>query len=108
MHEVRNEEELLCLLQSSFQTALRGIIGVDGRDGVGKTTLANAVATATGGSVISLDHFIIKNQGNYVSTLQKTDLRAALGVQQRPVIVAGVCLLATLDRVYDKFMGEKN
>lgn len=102
MHEVRNEEELLCLLQSSFQTALRGIIGVDGKDGVGKTTLANTVATATGGSVISLDRFIIENQGNYVSSLKKTDLRDSLRAQQRRVIVEGVCLLAALNTVSTK------
>jgi hypothetical protein len=97
MDEVKNEKTLLCLVQSAFHA--RGIIGVDGRDEVGKTTLANTLATATRGSILSLDDFIVKNQGNYVSALQKTELKTALGIQQRPVIVEGVCLLAALATV---------
>lgn len=102
MHEVPNEEVLLSLLQSAFQTALRGIIGIDGRDGVGKTTLAHALATATGGTVVSLDNFLRKTEEDYVSQLTQTDLRVALSVHQRPIIIEGVCLLAALESVREK------
>ena len=97
MHEARAVSEVGRLLSSAYGGA--GVIGIDGTDGVGKTTLANELGRAIGVPIVSLDDFIVKNQGSYVPHLQISDLREALASAGRPVIVDGVCLLAALERL---------
>ena len=97
MHETRKITDITSLLESSYPDALSGVVGIDGTDGVGKTTLANAIRQVVGGSVVSLDDFILKNQGSYVSYLRHGDLKAVFAAHDRPIIVEGVCLLAALD-----------
>lgn len=99
MHETASPEALAGLLQSSYPAALSGVIGIDGIDGVGKTPLARGLQKAIGGTVISLDDFIEKNQGGYVRFLKLSELGHALAGSERPVIVEGVCLLAVLEQM---------
>jgi hypothetical protein len=112
MHEARTASEVAGLLSAAYGGA--AVIGIDGTDGVGKTTLANELGEVIGVPVVSLDDFVAKNQGSYVPHLQISDLRETLASAGRPVIVDGVCLLAALERlslqadviVYVKRMAE--
>ena len=99
MHETRSPDELAELLRKSYAHTLSGTIAIDGRDGVGKTTLAVALQAAVGGTVISLDDFVLENCGGYVPHLKIAELKAALERSRRPCIVDGVCILAALERV---------
>ena len=99
MHESRSSDELSELLRKSYAHTLSGTIAIDGRDGVGKTTLAVALQAALGGIVISLDDFVLENCGGYVPHLKIAGLKATLERSSRPCIVDGVCTLAALDRV---------
>lgn len=95
MHEATTTDQIVSLLRCRC-AALSGVIGIDGTDGVGKTTLATRIQGTTGGTVVSLDDFVLKNRGGYVPNLQLADFRAALAAHERPVIVEGVYLLAAL------------
>lgn len=99
MHQTRRPEEVAHLLRSSYAGALAGTIAIDGNDGVGKTTLALALQTAVGGTVISIDEFVVENRGGYVPYLQSSEFKAALDQGPRPAIVEGVCILAALECV---------
>jgi hypothetical protein len=98
-HEARGPNEIAELLRRSYPAALRGIIAIDGTDGVGKTTLAVALQAALGGAVVSLDEFVPENSGGYVPHLRTGELKIALETHRRPCIVDGVCVLAVLKRV---------
>jgi hypothetical protein len=95
MHEVNTVRELVELLSSSYATAV--LIGIDGTDGAGKTTLAKELGQSMGATVVSLDDFVPKDSGSYVPHLRTDDLRETLCSAGRPVIVEGVCLLAALE-----------
>lgn len=99
MHEADNPDELAEQLHQSFPQTLTGIIAIDGYDGVGKTTLATALQARVGGTVVSLDDLIMKNQGGYVPYLKTAELKAALKTAPRPCIVEGVCVLGVFERI---------
>ncbi len=99
MHEADNIDELAELLHQSFPQTLTGIIAIDGYDGVGKTTIATALQARVGGTVVSLDDFVMVNQGGYIPYLKTAELKAALKTAPRPYIVEGVCVLGALERV---------
>lgn len=99
MHQTRRPEEVAHLLRSWYAGALAGTIAIDGNDGVGKTTLALALQTAIGGTVVSIDEFVVENRGGYVPYLRSSEIKAALDQGMRPAIVEGVCVLAALECV---------
>ncbi len=99
MDEARSIDEVAALLHGRYIDALPGIIAIDGTDGVGKTTLALGLQATIGGTVVSLDDFVLKNRGGYVPYLKTAELKAALESRTRPCIVEGVCVLAALERV---------
>lgn len=69
-------------------------IGIDGKDGVGKTKLASELSRYIGIKVISLDDYIEKNQDRYVSALKLNKLSMAFKNVQGIIAIEGVCLLA--------------
>ena len=73
-----------------------GIIGIDGWTGVGKTTLAAALATALDGSSYDLDRALTHDQRRYVSALRLPEISEALAHSPRPLFVSGICLLEVL------------
>jgi hypothetical protein len=98
MHEVSAVDELAELLRRQFPSSLTGTIAMDGADGVGKTTLAVALRRLVGGTIISVDDYVAKNQGTYVPSLRALELRAALEGASAPRIVEGVCLVNAMEK----------
>lgn len=76
------------------------IIGVDGDQGGGKTTLASELRACLGGEVISLDDFLLGNGAAYLAQVDQQSLRARVNsASQRPLIFEGVLLLQVLDMI---------
>ena len=73
-------------------------IGIDGIDGVGKTTLANVLSQQLGYPAIHLDSNLEKNQGGFIDHLDYAGLKSAMEQNER-LIVEGVCLMEVLQRV---------
>jgi hypothetical protein len=99
MCEFRSEEELVEAIKSENNIRAGFVLGIDGKDGTGKTTLAKHLAESIGASVISLDEFIEKNKDAYVSVLRVPHLKRAIAEVSGPVIIEGVCLLDALKRM---------
>ena len=72
-------------------------IGVDGSDGVGKTTLAQAIAGILRYQIFSLDDYLDKQQGAFVPNIHFDKLASDLA-QAQCFVVEGVCLLEVLAR----------
>lgn len=73
-------------------------IGVDGSDGVGKTTLSKTIATRMEFPVLSLDDYLVPKQGGFLEFLQYDRLRDAISTAPC-LVIEGVCLLQALERV---------
>jgi len=99
MHETRNPDEVAQLIRASYAPALSGTIAIDGRDGAGKTSLAIVLQNRLGGTLVSLDDYLVENRGGYVPNLKTGELKATLATAIRPIIIEGVCILAALERV---------
>jgi hypothetical protein len=99
MHEITSADELAAILQRDFASDLQGVIAIDGRDDVGKSTLAADLCERIGGAVISVDDYIEEAQGVYLPALRVSDLRSALVEVAPPRIVEGVCLRDVLQAI---------
>ncbi|MGY2257463.1 shikimate kinase [Pseudomonas sp. SDO55104_S430] len=73
-------------------------IGIDGKDGAGKSTLAQAVSEALGLPCISLDSFLEKKMGGYVDHIDYLNLKATME-NLEGYVVEGVCLREVLRRI---------
>ena len=93
-----SEEELLAQIKDLMPKGGRVCIGVDGLDGIGKSTLARAMAKRLGGSVISLDDHLNKKQDRYVQHIRYKEVSAAIMASVSPTLIEGVCLLAVAER----------
>lgn len=86
---------------SDLATRLRrwptGIFAIDGHHGVGKSTVAQQIATLLRIRVIHVDDFLVPGQGGFVDFIRYSELSTAL--RTRPVVVEGVCLLAVAERL---------
>ena len=100
METATTPEEIASLLQNVGGEP-GALIGIDGVDGVGKTTLAFDLARRMGGIRVGLDCYIdrSKQSERYVGLLRIEDLArdvAELSSRFPCVVVDGVCLLAAL------------
>lgn len=80
------------------------LVGIDGFDGTGKTTLAFALAKKLGGIRVGLDSYIEKDReaDRYVGLLRLEDLqRDLIGLSCcfSHVVVDGVCLSEVLEQI---------
>lgn len=82
-------EQLAAEIQSRHNR--EAVIGVDGWTGVGKTTLAKALANATGGTSFDLDTALDKDRGCYVDALRQDEIRRGLATGGL-LFVSGICL----------------
>jgi hypothetical protein len=100
MTETQTPEEVAALLRSSYGGALSGIIAIDGKDGAGKSYLAETLRNLIGGAVVSLDSFLRqKYQGGYVPYLNLAAIGAAIEGCAKPKIIEGCCVLEVLESV---------
>lgn len=73
-------------------------VGIDGSDGVGKSTLAKAVASEMGLPIFHLDDYLVRKQGGFLEFLQYPRLRQEIASASE-YIIEGVCLLKALDQI---------
>jgi uridine kinase len=94
-------ERLLINLQSALGPDRKPLlIGVDGREGVGKTSLSSWLAWQLGMPVIHLDLFLKQNEVPAPVIRRTTDLDRCIKARgRRPLIVEGVLLLDALEEV---------
>jgi hypothetical protein len=91
MDEVTSLDELFRLL--------RGVnrIGIDGTNGVRKSSVADFLGRELELPVVHTDDFLEENQGGYVEFLRYDVLGTKLGSLEK-FVVEGVCLLQVLER----------
>jgi len=84
----------ICTNLNEVALAVTGdLIGIDGMDGTGKSTLARELGTKIDAPVVELDGFLNKNQDCFVESLRFKELEEAISQHVGIVIVEGVCLL---------------
>lgn len=76
------------------------VVAIDGRDGVGKTTLGRYLAWYFNVSLIETDLFLIPGRGRLLYRADEIGrlIQARLR-KPRPVLVEGVCILKTLQEL---------
>lgn len=74
-------EELVKLLPASAR-----LISIDGLDGVGKSTLARAVAERTAVMLIKLDDYLEQHQDRYLAALDIDALKREIATNERSVV----------------------
>jgi len=87
-------DNLAADLRSRF--AEPAIIGVDGWTGVGKTTLAEALANELGGSSYDLDRARERNTKHFTAALRLGEISEALNQPKGFLFVSGICLRQVL------------
>jgi len=76
----------------------RMLIGIDGMNQVGKTTLGHELAKKLGAILISIDGYLNRKQNAYTEHIRCHDVRAAIEAVTVPIISEGVCLRAVAAR----------
>ena len=92
-------DELCQKILSANVEQKRFVVGIDGLNGAGKSTLAATMAVQLGAAVYSLDDFLCKNLGSFVSHIDCSSLSGAVSPgDKRITIIEGVCLRAVAER----------
>ena len=95
----RDSSLLANALAEEIHEASGFIIGIDGKDGSGKSRLAKELSEKLSAKVIELDSFMEKNQGRYVTALKTEEIQAAISQASGIIIIDGVCLLAAVKAI---------
>jgi hypothetical protein len=98
MTTCRTPEEVAAIVIELCANSDRWIVGIDGIDGVGKSTLAKVLGRLLGATVLSLDNHLTEDQGSYIPYLRYDEI-AQLAQTNHQVIVEGICLRAALGRL---------
>lgn len=75
----------------------QAIIGIDGWTGVGKSTLASALANQLNASTYDLDTALIRDRQHYVAALKIDEIATALTGRSGLLLVSGICLRQVLE-----------
>lgn len=93
----RDLKDLVRAMEATHRRS--GIMGIDGWTGVGKTTLAQQLATSLGASFYDLDSALTRDQQSYLSALRLSEISGALANTAGAIVVSGICLRHILKRV---------
>lgn len=75
------------------------IVGIDGKDGTGKSTIAQKVSSELKIRHINLDDYVEEyDSGTYVSNIKNEELLSAITISSNPLIIEGVCLLSIMEQ----------
>jgi hypothetical protein len=91
LEPVRSIDALCEQIKARIGKQTKPIIGVDGMDGVGKTKLGTQLAQRLDARLISLDDYLLREQGGYVAHLKVHDIQRQMEGSERTTIVEGVC-----------------
>ena len=79
------------------------LISVDGLGGTGKTTIARKIAEDCRGKLLSVDNYLIPNQGSYLPHIRYDDLKRDIEAVRHsidiPIVVEGLCVRGVLKRL---------
>jgi hypothetical protein len=99
---VESVDELVTALESVRTSRSVRLVGMDGEDGIGKTTLAKALGPRLRAKTIHLDSLLEKDRGGFTDFIDVVRLAKEIEdvLASSPlVVVEGVCLLAVLRRI---------
>ncbi len=75
------------------------LIAIDGKDGAGKSALADELLFYTDYLHINLDELLEKNKGSFIDFIKYDQLERIMAKAKKGVIVEGICVLAMLKRI---------
>ena len=90
---------LLVALRALMHAQPRALIGIDGKDGSGKSYLCDQVSAELNLPAVHLDDFVERHKGGYLEHMQLDQLASAISGRTAAILVEGVCLLQVLARV---------
>ena len=90
--------ELLDHVAARLPEGTSHLIGIDGIDGVGKTTTARILSAALKARHLEIDKHLIKNMDGYTQHVRCEELATAVRSAAGPTVIDGVCLLAVAER----------
>ncbi len=93
---IKNKDEIISLIQIKKIK----VLGIDGNDGVGKTTLASEIAEKLGLTHIEVDKYLVKDSNGYLKFLDLEKLKADINKNAgKKIIIEGVMLYAVLEQI---------
>ncbi len=92
----REMEHLMDLVSSGNYS----VIAIDGNDGVGKSTLADALSKKFGYKHINLDNFLSKKKGGYLKYLNFKNIEAEVRKRSnKKIVIEGVLMKKVLEEI---------
>lgn len=74
-------------------------IGIDGKDGAGKTSLGRQITDSFSGTLVSFDDYLDENKGGYVPNMRIEEIKNKIINSSPPIVMEGVCLLAIAELI---------
>lgn len=99
MNEFHKSSELISALRKRLSSQNELVIGIDGIDGCGKTTLAKELNETLAIPFFSTDDYLNKQKGSYIEHLRYEQLLNAIEQVNGSLIIEGVCLLLIAEQI---------
>lgn len=96
-----DEPKLIKSIEKLFLKS-KGIVSIDGVDGVGKSTLASKIAKELSFPLIEIDIFVQEKQSGYIDHIDYNRLKKRIReniIENRLVILEGICIQQVLDKI---------
>ena len=99
MNEFHKTSELISALKRRLSSRNELVIGIDGIDGCGKTTLAKELNENLAIPFFSTDDYLNKQKGSYIEHIRYKQLLNSIEQVNGSLIIEGVCLLRIAEQV---------
>jgi len=99
-----NETELIKSIEN-LSLKSKGIVSIDGVDGVGKSRFASKIAKELSFPLIEIDTFVKEQQGGYIDHIDYNRLNESIReniIEDRLVILEGICVQQVLKQLHQK------